>query len=474
MSTWSKIYQAYEEKNCEQLKKLFWQLTEKDKESPYFSEYWSLYVKQCWEKKQKWKISFKWKNIKCPHCGSSITKSIYNNESIKKYIQNWKKWEVELICNYCGTKFLWSPTKFKSLFTDYKIGQEVEINSKKYKISWWVKYRWNYLEDGEYGSLEYIEWLAYDEKWELFYISESLATDDEWEIYKDIEVSQKVNFPFVVKTYNSVSVKTDKWNFLVNEYDEVEVVAVSWEVNKSYKIWEKIKIYAFRDYNLEIERWENNVERNLYKNIYEEDFNDLFSSNWILNSFSYNTSYLKGKEGTYSLFMFYMFIILYSLFILIPTSLFFIIVWIIIYLFIPESIKDRFKNINYVKYIWIALFSVLIFFIIWIWLFYEKVDYKKPLKEVSNIENWNYVYKFSNPINFSNEVIWTYTYGTKYANGSVKWFKFSIQDSSDKEVFGKIKENPNIIKSFNKQWLTASSKLSTLQASKNDLIIKYK
>jgi len=329
MSIWNKIYQAYKDKNCSKLKNLFLNLTQEDKNSPYFSEYWSLYVKQCWEKNEKWKISFKWKNIKCPHCGASITKSVYNNESIKRFLQNGKKWEIDLICNYCGTKFTWSGRKFKSLFTDYAIWKEVEISGKKYKIAWWVKYKGKYYEEWEVGRLTYIEWLAYDEKWELFYISESIAIDYEWETYKDIEISKKVNFPFVIKEYNSSSIETDDWNFWVSESDEVEVIAVSWEVNKAYKIWEKVKLYAFSNYNLEEEKWTNNIERNLYQNVYYEDNN-----NSIFWSSGSNLKEKIWENGGILL------IVWYVLFAIFPIILILLLVIVVIYYFLPNKYKD--------------------------------------------------------------------------------------------------------------------------------------
>jgi len=107
-------------------------------------------------------------------------------------------------------------------------------------------------------------------------------------------------------------------------------------------------------------------------------------------------------------------------------------------------------------------------------IFHEKIEYKKPLKEITNIENWNYEYKFSKPIKFSNVLSHTYTYGTEYSDGFIKWFRFSIKDKDDKELFKKMQENPYIIRTFDKNGLIASNKLRQLQASWNDFITKYK
>jgi hypothetical protein len=47
MSIWKKLYQAYENKNCKKFKQLWANLSENDKNSPYFSKYQSLYSKLC-------------------------------------------------------------------------------------------------------------------------------------------------------------------------------------------------------------------------------------------------------------------------------------------------------------------------------------------------------------------------------------------------------------------------------------------
>ena len=83
MSIWKQLYQAYENKYCNTFKKLWANLSEEDKNSPYFSKYQSLLSKLCPPDNKKWKILLKWKTIKCPHCGSPISKSTFNLESIK-------------------------------------------------------------------------------------------------------------------------------------------------------------------------------------------------------------------------------------------------------------------------------------------------------------------------------------------------------------------------------------------------------
>ena len=47
MSIWKQLYQAYENKDCNTFKKLWTNLSEEDKNSPYFSKYQSLLAKLC-------------------------------------------------------------------------------------------------------------------------------------------------------------------------------------------------------------------------------------------------------------------------------------------------------------------------------------------------------------------------------------------------------------------------------------------
>ena len=331
MSIWNNLYESYKNKNCEEFKKYWSQLTEDDKKSTYFSYYSSLKSKLCPQENKKGKIMMKWKVIKCPSCGSPLTLSEYNKEQIKK-LKNGEK-QVEFICNYCWNKFIFSDKPFKSLFSDYAIWKEIEIEWKKVKISWAVKYKWKYIENDGWWKLTYIEWLAYDENGEIYYLSESLAEDYEW-VYKSTEITKKVNFPFLIKYISRYSVETDKWSYLVKEYDEVKVIQVYWNVNKGYKIWENIKLYNFWGYTLEIEKTENGVERNLYKKVSKWFIEDnLWWDSDIWNIFKYSL----------------LFFIIFSL-----TSWFklkcIFIFWLIWNIFLFSS-KDN-RNIN--SFIWIA------------------------------------------------------------------------------------------------------------------------
>ncbi len=292
MSIWKELYQAYENKDCNKFKVIWTNLSDEDKNGPYFSKYQSLYSNLCPSSNKKWKILLKWKTIKCPHCGSGISKSTFNLESIKK-LKQWAK-IINFVCNYCGTDFTWSKKPFKTIFSDYTVWKEIKIKWNTYKLSWAVKYKWTYKEIWEWGwYLKYVEWLAYNEKWELFYISESRSKDDYW-TYDSIEISKKVNFPFVIFNYDDYSIKTNLWTFENKETDTIKVSEIYGEVNKSYKIWEEIKIYNFQDYSLEIEATDNGIERNLYQRVWKIKSNqkehtsetwDISDKLWIDNNF---------------------------------------------------------------------------------------------------------------------------------------------------------------------------------------------
>jgi len=311
MSIWKQLYQAYQEKNCQKFENLWKQLTKEDKSSPYFSYYASLKAKLCPQQNKKWKILLKWKVIKCPSCWAPLTLSDYNKEQIKK-LKDWTI-QVTFICNFCWNKFSYSKTPFKSIFSNYSIWDEVKINWKKYKLAWAVKYKWTYNETWEWTwRLEYIEWLAYDKKWEVYYISESRSKDFYW-TYDEFEVSKKVNFPFVIQDISYSEIETNKWIEQIDETDEVKVISLIWELNKSYKIWEKVKLWKFQNYNLEEETRNNYIERNLYKNVFVKEFWDNTRIKYDMQEIEYNNYIIKAVL-TILLFLF-LFYILFNIFI---------------------------------------------------------------------------------------------------------------------------------------------------------------
>jgi len=427
MSIWKQLYQAYENKDCNLFKKLWSNLSNEDKNSPYFSKYQSLFSKLCPTSNKKWKILIKWKTIKCPHCWANISKSSFNLESIKKLKQGQRN--ITFICNNCWTKFSWTKTPFKSIFSNYSIWQEIKIKWDTYKLAWAIKYIWKYNENWEWwGKLKYIEWLAYNKKWELFYISESRATDIEW-IYEEIEISKKINFPFVIKNYDNYYITTDWWNYNIKEIDEVQVLEVFWEVNKSYKIWERIQIYNFQNYSLEIEATNNGIERNLYQkvNSYNNPLNFL---SWIIPNQNTN----QNKISIYiSLFIIWFFIV----FPFIKMFTFNILTWM-------EKPK--------------------------------KIEKRITIKQKNNIWTWNFEYKFFHPLTKIN-YIKSYDYGwKKYKKNKLEWFKFSIQNNKDKILFIKFLNNKNMINKIHKTSEVNNILINNKKIiiSDNDLILKYK
>jgi len=349
MTIWEKLYQAYEEWNCGKFKEYRTQLTEDDKKSPYFLYYEKLRVKLCKEQ-VKSKILLKWKVIKCPSCGAPLTLTEYNKLQIKKLTQ-WAQ-QVTFVCGYCWNEFVYSRKPFKTIFSGYKVGQEIELNWKKYKLAGAVRYSWKYEEWWESWKLKYIEWLAYDEKWNIYYISESRAKDSRW-VYDEYEISQKINFPFLIQWINQNEILTSKNNYNVDEYDEVEVKSVIWQVNKWYKIWEKVRLWKFWDYNLEEEKGENTVERNLYKNV---------SAKKIKSENIKTTNYKFSNEEEQNLVGFSIFVLLILLSIC-PMAIFFFLFLVLFYL---TAKNKTIKNI--IIFIWIISFvMVFLFCVQWSW-----------------------------------------------------------------------------------------------------------
>ena len=470
MSIWNKLYDAYKNKDCKQFQEYWKWLSKKEKESQYFWYYSKLKNEICPQQEEKQqKILLKWKTIKCTHCGSPLTLSEYNKEQIKKLKNG--AWQVEFMCSSCWVKFVYTKRLFKTIFTKYKVWQEIEIDWKKYKLAWAVKYKWNYKEWSEWWSLEYIEWLAYDKKWELFYISESRAKDGYW-TYDELEISQKINFPFAITNITWTTVYTDQWDYDIGEIDEVKVVSVIWDLNKTYKIWEKIKIYSFEKYSLEEERWTNSIERNLYKTISTNSVNNV----WVIQDSSNYRITDNDRLPIVFWWLIYLWPLLAFLFIeyviyIIVLSLFLF----VLYKFSKSKLWKKYNLGNVYIYLWI-----LVFFLIW-WYYslrYAPVEKTKAIayKNWKEIDNWNYSWDFANKYIYS-QYLRTYDYGwRKYKKYDLKWFYFSINDDKDKQAFSYFIEHWNeIINNYYKNYdVRKALNNKKIQLSDNDLIIKYK
>ena len=492
MSIWKQLYQAYEEKNCEKFNQLRKQLSHKEKNSPYFSYYASLKAKLCPQQNKKWKILLKWKTIKCPSCWAPLTLSDYNQEQIKE-LKNWAK-QVIFVCNYCWNRFSYSKTPFKTIFTNYSVWDEINLNWKKYKLAWAVKYKWTYNEiwDSTW-SLDYIEWLAYDDKWEIYYISESRAKDSRG-TYDELEVSKKINFPFVVNNIYDSDIETDSWNKTVDEIDEVKVTSLIWELNKWYTIWETVKLWKFWNYNLEEEKWNNSIERNLYQDIKKTDIN---KNNSVKNITSWNDSSLEEAEEKY----FYLYILAGSFLLGIGLNIFFqneflfitlgvlaslaglpgekekkfnpklfwpgilFTLWVLASIFLPNYFQYTDYKINYLLLIWALIVSIwlpltLLAFnpfykpfkyglfafsftaIFWGVLTYELFGWK-PSKlwtqawwyQTHSIPTGNYEYWFNKQFIYNTQLIRTYDYGGReYKQQILQWLFFSVNNKKDQKM----------------------------------------
>ena len=489
MSIWKKLYQAYEEKNCEKFNQLRKQLSQKEKDSPYFSYYASLKAKICPQQNKKWKILLKWKTIKCPSCWSPLTLSDYNQEQIKK-LKNWAK-QVVFVCNYCWNSFSYSKTPFKTIFSWYSVWDEININWKNYKLAWAVKYEWTYNEIWDSSwTLEYIEWLAYDDKWEIYYISESRSKDNWW-TYDELEISKKTNFPFVIKNTHNSSIETDSWNKNIDEIDEVKVVSLIWELNKWYKIWENVKLRNFWQYNLEEEKGDNSIERNLYKNVFTDkwiinkipkDFNKIFW-NVTFNSLAEKDSILTTSILFPSLLgilggIFYLIFIKYLIWIenrnLILILSFIFSIWFPLILLKPFSFNSN--NYKELKYLLYSISLTAIFWGTLTYYFFGRFPdkYKTKVNRYKNhiLPNWNYEYKFNNFI-YNTQFVRSYDYGgKKYKQQILQWMYFSINNKKDQEMFKYFINNIEWI--FNKLKTPVKFYTCINKNSKNKFLCKNK
>jgi predicted RNA-binding Zn-ribbon protein involved in translation (DUF1610 family) len=71
--------------------------------------------------------------LKCPSCGAPLILTEYNKFQILKLKEGADT--VKFICGYCGEEFYYSRKPFKTIFSGYKVGQEVEVKGGKYKLA---------------------------------------------------------------------------------------------------------------------------------------------------------------------------------------------------------------------------------------------------------------------------------------------------------------------------------------------------
>jgi len=283
------LYLAYVKKDLILMKSLLDEWKNIDTNNIYIKKYEDLYNKlnsnnQDINNIPKERIvKFWWKTIKCPHCWANLALT----EDNRKVIENFKSWdlkELNLKCSYCNTEFKWNTKWLKSLYLNISVWNEITLDNKKYRVSWWVRYIWNWKTINSW-SLEYIERILIDEKWDTYYLSESKAWwNEDWEswIEYQTEISRKIVPDFNIWELSQNSIIINNNNYRITEICEVIAKEVYGENSKSFTIWEKITTfrlnYNWKDYIFEQEETNNQKELWIY-HTWEVNDRDLRSWN---------------------------------------------------------------------------------------------------------------------------------------------------------------------------------------------------
>lgn len=177
---------------------------------------------------------------------------------------------LEIVCPICSSKTTINAEKPNTILGYYAWDKLSVKWVWEFSISWNVQYKWYWFDsiNNEKWPLEYLEWTAYSENWEILYLSESTSYD--W-IYDEIEfwVSTKITPNF------NISEVTDKWIKIwdlyipFSEVNNVKVKKVHWTSTKKYTIGETVFLWYFKyswvDYCVEVESKFRQREVSLYK-----------------------------------------------------------------------------------------------------------------------------------------------------------------------------------------------------------------
>lgn len=402
------LYTAYLKKDFASMRLLIdvWKILEPN--SPYIKKYEGLYQKLSdsntsnWyeELKQDKIIQIRWKTVKCPHCWANLSLSKKNEDEL------WKSSSTANInynfeCTYCKANFLWNIKGMVPLYLNISVWNEIRIEGKKYRVSWWVRYMGTWR-TRDSGRLEYIERILIDSLGDTYYLSESKAWWNEMGesgIEYQTELSRKIVPEFNLWVFDERVVSINDNNYEITEVCKVRVSEVYGENSKSYTIWEEVSTYQFKYSwkNYVFEREETNTQKEI--GIYHTwEINDKKTKNW--NTW-FNSPSLSWNLGT---ILIWLFIFLWIIAFIIPFSIL--------------SFETKIKTTTLDELTSMSLIEAR-------WLY--KVDFSDIYKEKISESTTRYDY-------------WWIKHTTKWLD----WLKFKIETQEDIDVLkdilsGKVK-----------------------------------
>ena len=403
----NQLNQLFADKNYREAMLLCEEILKEEPTNIYAKKYKDLIKPYLNDKSEVWKIAtVKWKNLKCPHCESSISLSALNTEQKEKIRKNDYQ-NLAIKCPYCNTTFTLQKKSSSSIIW-IQIWDKIEYLWKKYRVTGCVNYTWTWYEKNYSWRLNYQEWILLWDDNSYLYFSEWYFLDD-WEENYEFEFSKKITPNFDLEF---VSDEEFRINSSLRDFDERNFVNASslyWENSKVFQVWESIKLYEFsyswKQYVLEKEQsWRQ-------------------SEAWIYETWSVSKSQafkIFWKEMKYDWNGF--------------SS--------------PFSYLLKFK-----------LFHLLVswpIFCVFVVVFSNNIFEGKQLIELKDISEWRkYEIQFTDESLKKTELTKTKTYDywwvRKYYK-TIEWLKFSVQTEQDKEIIEKLKkwnfENSELKKIF--------------------------
>ena len=441
----NQVYKLYEEKKYSEAMQAVQLILATDPQNIYAKKYEELIRPYLNKASNVWKITtVKWKNLKCPHCESSISLSALNEEQKTKIRENNYE-NLSLKCPYCNTNFTLQKKSAESVIW-IKIWDKITYNKKTYRVTWCVNYTWIWQEKSYSWSLNYLEWILLWNDNSYLYFSEWYFLDDWYKKY-EYEFSYKITPNFQIEL---------NWDYLfinwkgtsISEKNLVEAKSLYWENSKVFTVWEKVILLEFsfwwKDYVLEKEKAWRQSEAWIYftESVSESSACKIFQKKQNLPLF------WKWSVDNINFWNFWDFFWTAVFLIFIFSSIWQ--VWVVIVVFLLFYAIYRFV------YVWRVFSNTFVtylisFFFIWpiitlsFWFFILPFIFDKKTEiALQNISDWK---KFE--IKFQDESMktvtekWTtkYDYGWVRTNYSkIEWLKFSVINAEDKAIIQKIKE----------------------------------
>ena len=441
----NQVYKLYEEKKYSEAMQAVQLILATDPQNIYAKKYEELIKPYLNKASNVWKITtVKWKNLKCPHCESSISLSALNEEQKTKIRENNYE-NLSLKCPYCNTNFTLQKKSFDSTIW-IKIWDKITYNNKIYRTTWCVNYSWIWQEKSYSWSLNYLEWILLWNDNSYLYFSEWYFLDDWYKKY-EYEFSYKITPNFQIEL---------NWDYLfinwkgtsISEKNLVEAKSLYWENSKVFTVWEKVTLLEFsfwwKDYVLEKEKAWRQSEAWIYftESVSESSACKIFRKKqnlplfWKLSVDNINFWNFWDFFWT-AVFLIFIFSSIWQVWVVIVVFLLFYAIYRFVYVW---RVFSNNLVIYFISFVLICpIITLSLGFFILPFIFDKKTEIA-----LQNISDWK---KFE--IKFQDESMktvtekWTtkYDYGWVRTNYSkIEWLKFSVISAEDKAIIQKIKE----------------------------------